>query len=357
MSMSLTTCRRASVRSSRCPPHWWLISATVALLLMACTPSGPPPKPLADLHQPGVSQIPGIISLHAPPMRGTIETLTTYMSAGVAAAPRVLFTLDDQLYTVGLDGSDLRSLGIQCSGQVSATPNGRWAACQRDADIVLTSLTAATPDNGRVIISDVRGNTTWLLDGRHLAVVSRSGGLCAIEIYLASPAFDQVQLSARLMFLQLSDSAGDCTIFGLAWSPDDSWLAFVAAGGPSHVYAMSMASLLPEILHSHSLFTFDVPSSMLLDLGRTGVFTPPSWSDEGTELALTFTGPDLRHITQVELTSRRSSSILSVPEGRIDAIAWTLDSKHLIFANGQFPCLECSYSFTPSHLYVYTPLT
>lgn len=336
-------------------PHWkQSMVLALILVLAACSAPASPPKPLADLHLPGITQIPGITTLHVPPDRGVIETLTTYQPAGAASSPRVLFTLDGQVYDVGQDGSGLRSLNMRCSGQISTTSDGRWVACQSGADVVLTSLIASPLDTAQTIIANERGDSAWLPDNQHLAVVSRTNGQCAISIYTASPTYDHFQLSALMTFAQFSVPNG-CSIFGLAWSPDGSWLAFVALGGPSRVYALSMVSILPEILRSRSLLMIAVSSNMVEAIGTTTVLTPPSWSRHKNGLALTFSGPDWSHITQVDIATRQQSVLLSVPEGRVDSVSWTPDGEHLVFAHGKPQCVECGSSFTPSHLYVYTP--
>src|SRR5579859_1587191 len=81
----------------------------LALVMAAgCSGNLRPLPPLPDLQLPGVTQIPGITTLHAAPQSGYIRAVATYMSPGQSAA-QILFTLDSELYTVGLDGSDLHT--------------------------------------------------------------------------------------------------------------------------------------------------------------------------------------------------------------------------------------------------------
>jgi hypothetical protein len=337
--------------------------ANLALLLAGCEQGLPAAKPLVDLHLPGVTKIQGIENLHSGPRRGVIDAVTAYMAGDGAQGAHVLFTEDHDLYDVGLDGSAPRSLALRCVGTVAVTADGRWAACLSDGGIALTALGARQPGGGHTVLPWSLGDPasasspTWAPDGHHLAVVTHQGSGCSIADYTVSPTYDAVRLTELLDFPEFvtQGSVLGCTISGLSWSPNGSWLAFVA---DSHftLYGLSLVPYLPLLLQpAGGPGTLIVPADMLIRLSNVEAFSPPVWSRVGGRLALTVVG-DLQSIVRIDLVTRQRTVLLSVNEGLIPAVSWTPDGRQLIFALSQIPpCPECGFSFTPSQLYVFTP--
>jgi Tol biopolymer transport system component len=349
---------------SHCAVRWGQFAACVglALLLIGCEHALPALKPLADLHLPGVTKIPGITNLHSGPGRGVIDTATAYPAGDGTSGAHALFTVDGDLYDVSLDGSAPRSLALICAGSVTVTADGRWAACDHNFGVALTDLTVRPPDGGHQILAGALGNPmyspTWAPDGHHLAVATHLGSGCAIAFYSASPGYDSFAMTALLDLPEFvtPGSGPGCSLFGLAWSPDGSWLALVNTDDYT-LYRLSLASFLPQILQSGGASTtLTVTPDMLTRLSTVAASSPPAWSRVADGLALTFVGSYQRTIVRMDMASRQQTVLLRVDEGVLRAVPWTPDSHQLVFVLSQVPrCPECAAAFTPSHLYVFTP--
>ena len=109
--------------------------ALTALLLSSCSGRFPPQKPLPDLHLPGLTQVPGVTTLHHGVGRGIITGLATASSLDPAAAPRAVISVDDELYDIGLDGSLPQQFSTACvdryqfSVNLAVSADGRWLYC------------------------------------------------------------------------------------------------------------------------------------------------------------------------------------------------------------------------------------
>lgn len=342
------------------------LSVFALLLVAGCSGSQRPLPPLPDLHLPDVTQIPGITTLHTAPQLGYIASVATFRPVG-QPAPRILFTVDGDLYSVGVDGSDPHSLQITCRDQVAVSPDGRWAVCvHADVYLAVISLTAAPPHNTRLLTLPAGpfagalqwGSPTWLPDNRHVAVVTHLDSGCSVAVYTLSASYDQIQMAGLLnipAFVTPGVGEPGCAVSVLSGSPDGTWLSFV---GETHsrftLYVLSVANVLTVLLQNSRPQSLTVSADQLIALGEA-FLTAPSWSRHGTDWLVTFTNRDSQHLTQIDVSTRESSTVLGVQHGEITSSAWTPDSKHLVFANGQRACIECPPSFTPSHLYVYTP--
>jgi hypothetical protein len=347
-----------------CSVRWVQGAALVslALLLVACEHALPALKLLTPLHLPGVSVIPGSTNL------GEITAIAAYVPAAEGTTgPHVLFTVNRDLYDVGLDGSDLRPLRLRqpCSSPISVTPNGQWAACQTTSGIELISLTTSSSDGSQLIVPnpDPSGivDLAWAPDSRHLAASTcATGG--PLAIYTVSPGYHSIQLAARLPIgppLTIDLGVSTCPVFDVSWSPDGAWLTFTTNTDRPTLYAVRLAEIVPHILSAvTSPISVIVSPDLLIRLGGTDHRTPPTWSTVSGQRAVTFVPADTDQegIARIDITTRKQTTLLRVNEGSIDAPAWTPDSRHLVFALGQHPVYpECEAAFTPSHLYVYTP--
>jgi hypothetical protein len=345
------------------------LTVPAAFALVACGGPPPPPAPLAPLRLPGVVAVSGVSGLHVGPGRGVIGQVAAYEPAGGAAAPRVLFTEDGELFDVGLDGTGLRSLRMSCDGPIAVAPGGRWVVCQTDGGIAISDLTAKPPDGGALLLTSsaynpstgLLGSPAWSPDGRLLAVVTTLASGCAVGVYVTTLPYRTIGLATVLDFpsLVLPGASRRCAISGLAWSPDGRWLAFTQFGDhrPYEIDGLLLASLPP--LGTRPVTpptTITVPARLLVPLGRSEVFAaPPSWSVLPSGLALTYPGPSERSIMRGAVPSGAAQTVLAVGQGTIDALAWTPDGHGLVFAQGDPGCAECAVVYRPSQLYVYTP--
>jgi hypothetical protein len=128
---------------------------------------------------------------------------------------------------------------------------------------------------------------------------------------------------------------------------------FLTPPKPPLIYALRLASLgLPPGPSGGAVVDVTVPRASLALVGETWKDGPPAWSETDGNLALTFADRD-RRIVRVDLASGARTTLVSVNEGTLDAVAWTPDSGQLVFALGD----PCSYvcGGRPSQLYVYTP--
>jgi WD40 repeat protein len=369
-----------------------LLPLLAACCLSGCSGGAGALPPLHDLHLPGVTQIASVQTL--PPRGsgayangGVIDQLVTYVSPptpsasnqGRAAPFHVVFLRDDALvYDVASDGSVLRHLDVlsACFVSLTVTPDGRWLTCSDRTSIYSYGLaqvlapSGPTPSPPQVAAPDGSvghfAHLTWAPDSQHFAAEIGLARGCAIGIFSMSAARDQVSLIARLDFpdLATTTSAGVlCEVTGLTWSPDGGWLAFSAPDpSPSAVYALSLASVLPDGLPTPpAVRSVTVTPAQLVFLGTNYPWGPISWhKGPGGESVTVVDGSrdsDLRHrrIIDIDLGTRRQTTLLLVDEGEIDALSWTPDGQHLVFAQGQPFCPDCQLAYTPSHLYVYTP--
>ncbi|HEV2238309.1 MAG TPA: hypothetical protein VGR57_16725 [Ktedonobacterales bacterium] len=330
------------------------------LTLVSCGGSPPPSPPLADLHLPGVTEIPGVSPLHRGPGTGEIEAVNAYLPSGGGAA-RALVTIDAGLYDLALDGSRLHTLDISCGWPVTVSPDGTWAACRDWHTVSFLPLTDAAPAaHPRVapLPSDTVTNALdWLPDGHHLAVLHTTNA-CAIVIYAldaASPsALTLVSTLTFPMFAQAS-LQHTCSLQGFAWSPDGAWLA-VSSPHPAETDLISLRAWFPDLMRLTAVPSeLTVTPAMLVRVDTTLAFAPLAWSAQNGRLTLTYANVELHQgqVRQFDVATRTSTILLSVPEGYIPALSWTPDGKQMVFAQSPGRCGEC-FKEPPSRLYVFT---
>jgi hypothetical protein len=357
---AIRRCRAADNR------RLWLGPMLVALLLAACSGPPSPQPPLPDLHLPGVTKIPGLANVPTKPTPGHYISLTTYPAAKGANEPRVLFVVDGALYDVGLDGSELQQIPLDVScGDISATVDGRWAACQGEGYggiLQVISLTANPPADVRQITFDDTGSVARAVlspAGHYLTAVSTLGGGCSIAIYAASAMLDSFRLRVVLSLPQFTAPGppSACLVSGLSWSPNEVWLAFEGESRTRDIYVLPIASLVSNIDQTDAApGTLAITPTMLTRLGRTGSTAPPAWSLFSGALAVTFVGGDGLSFVRVDLATHKQTTLLTVNDGELLAIAWTADSGHFVFSIHVPWCGDCGATPGPQFkLYVYTP--
>jgi hypothetical protein len=279
----------------------------------------------------------------------------------------VLFNVDEALYDVALDGSGLQPISLDgYCGAVSATADGRWAVCQDEGfgNLEVISLTANPPAVVHVAtIDETRSTGSAVLspDGHSLAAVSTYGGGCAIHVYNASASLDSFSLRAVLSLPQFLSpgSPALCTVSALSWSPDQTQLALVvdttAQPKDNGVYVLPVAALLPSRNPAEALpISLVVPPARLTRLGPAPAFQPPAWSRVTGALAVTLGG---NNIVRVNLSTHERTRLLTIPD-TVDswAVAWTSDSRQLVFSIEVIPCADCPSAPGPHFaLYVYAP--
>ncbi len=119
------------------------------LILTACGEPTGSRQPLPLLHLPHVARIPGAERLTASGP-GEITAIATYVPAGGDTQAHLLALVDDQdLYDMGIDGSNLHEVPLahSCFRSLSVTPDGRWGARQTDRGIEIFGLSGS--DQGK----------------------------------------------------------------------------------------------------------------------------------------------------------------------------------------------------------------
>jgi hypothetical protein len=300
-----------------------------------------------------------------------IEAVSAYgpPATGGGAAGAVV-SIEGLLADVSLQtgGPRLIPISTVCGSlPIAVTRDGTWIACTNGDDILVTPRAANSATDGQTLVradaGEVLQSPAWAPDGRRLAIVTNDGGGCAVALYAVSADHAQATRWALLRFPDLVDPTSDLprgTIFGLSWSPDGAWLGlmvdarFLAVRPEAPlIYALRLASLgLPPGPSGGAVVDVTVPRANLPLVGETWNHAPPAWSETDGRLALTFADQD-EHIVRVDLASGARTTLVSVNEGTLDAVAWTPDSGQLVFALGD----PCSYACggLPSQLYVYTP--
>ena len=356
--------------------RWMFMPLCIALLFSGCSGGLPAPQPLKDLHLSGVTQVPGITTIHPGVNLGKISAVVAYSAAGDLRTPHILFLLDGDLYDVKMDGSALRRIPLThpcISPSLSVTSDGKWLVCEDDEGDEISALTAQPSDGGRQILPNEAGNRvgdpSWSPDGHRIALVSHQGGGCSIALYATSSLYDHFELSAIIPLPEFATRGGasECSISDLSWSPDGTWIALVVNGLhgdhpgpllPAALYALHIAPIAREIPALGSPAVTIADASALLDLlGMTGVFAAPSWSRNASGWTITYVDGIQQAITSVDLVTGHQTQVLHIDEGILTTLSWAHDSSHLVFVQNSIPqCLECRAPMVPlpSHLYVYT---
>jgi WD40-like Beta Propeller Repeat len=339
-----------------------VVSLCAGMLLAGCSSPNLSVPPLRVLMVPNVRQIIVLTDLERRTGSRHLDGLTTYTSALPPHDQRMLFTLGDALYDVGVHDNDLIKRP-SCGFPISVTSDGHWAACREDSGIALVDLTAdsAHPRPGKQVLTsqgdDHLGFPNWGPDNRHLAVLSRMDSGCSLAFYRTTPSYDTFVLTATLAltaFVSSSPVGPVCDAANLLWSPDGRWFAFASGFQGGGLYVLSLQTLWPQILAAERLH-----EALHRQLGVDQVTKLPVKSNaslawqHGSRPTLTFVGFPGDHLQQIDVTTGEQATLFKTDETGLFGISWTPDDRHLVFGLGRGG--EPLVTPPPDQLYVYTP--
>src|SRR6266852_3640705 len=173
------------------------------MLLAGCSNPNLSEPPLRVLTLPSVRQVTALTDLETRTGGRHLYGLTTYISALPPHDQRILFTLGDALYDVGIETMDVIERP-SCGVPYAVTSDGHWLVCRQFGNIALLDLGTdnAHPRPSVQVLTYQDGDDpdvpTWGPDNRHLAALSRMDGGCAISIYRTKATYSAVVLTAVL---------------------------------------------------------------------------------------------------------------------------------------------------------------
>jgi hypothetical protein len=364
------------LRQTRTRTVLLLLLVVIAGMFGGCSPVIPAPKPLPDLHLPGVTQIPGVTNLHRGIRRGNIVGLTTALSLVPGDAPRAIIGVDDELFTIGFDGSTPRAIPTTCPMNrgvtLRTTADRRWLFCQGQSLTALPLPGANTPALEHILAlqtdtgaSVQELDTRWTVapDGRYVAVLMSARSQCALALYAVASSRDAVPLVGVLL-LPLSVSIprlGNCHLASPVWSPNGPtgpWLAFAHCEGTCSEWGFPPQSYLSRLSARQSPTILTVDQESLQEIAGASAGFSLTWTLAPEGLRLNYLHSF--GIWQTSLTTNTPHLLLALPQGvagGLSALAATPDTQGLVFAHSlwQDSCPECQGGETPSHLYYFTP--
>jgi hypothetical protein len=354
----------------------------VILALVGCTADATV-LPLTELQFPGVRKIAELAAVQHDGLIGDVATYTD----PVSSKTRIVFQAD-QLYTIGLDGRDLRALNgvLPCFGQLAVAPDGRWVACAVGGGIELVALVPGASHRSVQLLGggfgDHASSPAWSPDGSVVAVVvnypdaptSSPQSGCSVALFQFAAGHLSPHPIATLAFpMFINPKSTQCSLVRVSWSRDGAWLAVVGLEPEDDlhwgVYVLSLASY--AALSAASPGSPVAEAVAPADLTRVGemrnefdFLRPIAWSTVSGHPVLTYVANDITSnpILQVEPQSGLSTLLLNTTYddakgngfyGEVCGLAWTPDDAHLVF-------VECGYGNievhpTASKLFVYTP--
>jgi hypothetical protein len=324
----------------------WLCSIW---LLTACSGQYAP-LPLHDVHLPGVVRITAFDALTAPrSYLPQLEHIAVYQRGASVGEIHLLANTTSQLYEAGITDQAAHSIALThgtCSGEIATSWDSRWAACDANEGAVAFPVPLERTASEQPIMP---GGTpaqyfyapSWGPDTHSLAAGKvQTTGQGWVGFYRFSDSHDAVHLEASLT---IEGDAPISRLEPLLWSPDGQWLAVPGALLPirSLLTAPNGRTLTHATVLPGALAGLSVPTDGTIAWRSTGV--------HGASLTLV-RGPD---IIQHDAATGRETTLLSVPDGNMCALAWTQDGQHLIFqvcgiGSGEVAPL-------PAKLYMYTP--
>lgn len=336
-----------------------VLSLTLVLWLVACTPPPPSIAPLRPLHLPHVTRITALDQALGSSTSRRLEGMATYVppsapaqsSAGGAPAstpaPSDLHllgtTIVGTLYDVDVDRGTVFTVAVAdaCDAYLSVTADGRWAACGTEAGTETFTLGAPQPAHQGLLLENVGvqaryESVSWGPDSYSLAaVVFHADDSRSVNFYSVTYG---PQLIATLTF-------PDLVVDQASWSPDGQWLAVEASlpngiGGFTarllHVGPLLPGLTLPEDTSGRPPSTIVVTASMLEDLQGGDV----AWGPHEGEV--TYLGGN--GIVVRTLATGGEHTLLTQDSGNLCGLSWAPDGSRLVFQ-------ICGAA--PANLYVY----
>jgi hypothetical protein len=383
------------------------VLACALVTLAACSANAPGIGPffkpvfthqqLAPLTIPHVTRLAAFSRLAPSSDPDLIDSVSTFLPAG-QTNPRVLLTVDGAGYITRLDGGGASAINLPYPRySPGISPFGSWLACANETDqsydhpeIQVASISSGAAIDKFVAQLAAGGYylyPTWSPDGTRLAVLhdqedSTSWG-CAIGLYSSAPPYHHFKHLTEVTnldhFVYGFDENGfsTCSIDGLAWSPDGTWLAVLTQ---DELFLVPTTALLNGTITSSGATTLDLPDVDLVPVasvssdGRPSIFPGyfPTWDPHTgflTYLAV-FDGPTLeeeivtydpthaKQQVELRLPLVSSSTIAAYhPDTleHISAVAWTPDGQQMLLVLDQnVGCVDCALTY-PSEVYLYTP--
>src|SRR5258706_11039750 len=116
-----------------------MVGLCAGVLLAGCSTPIPSVPPLRMLTLPGVRQVTALTDLEKRSGSRQLVGLTTYTSALPPHDQRMLFTLGDALYDVGVETTDVIERP-SCGVPYAVTTDGHWVVCRQAGSIALLDL-------------------------------------------------------------------------------------------------------------------------------------------------------------------------------------------------------------------------
>jgi hypothetical protein len=153
---------------------------------------------------------------------------------------------------------------------------------------------------------------------------------------------------------------GACEMGDVGWSPDGTWITFIAGrpgvGVESHLHAVDLrANALPSAPAADPAKVITIPSSAVNDLRAVRnlgvVGTTLTWPQAFDTVSM----PAGNQIININLRTNERHVILSVEDAQFCAASWTPDGSQLFFALCRPYNSNPDTSGPPVQLYIYTP--
>lgn len=339
-----------------------MVGLCAGVLLAGCSSEHSLLPPIRPLTLPGVRQLTAVTDLEKRTGSRHLYGLTTYTSPRAPHDQRILFTLGDTLYDVGVETMDVIERP-SCGVPYAVTFDGHWVVCRHFGNIALLDLAtdSAHPHPSVQVLTSQDGADpdipNWGPDNRHLAILNRMDGGCAISVYRTTPNYSAVVLTAVLAlttFVLTTPTASSCDAYGLRWSPDGHWFAFASPSHTVAIYALSLQTLWPQILAAESrreVLHRRLGADQVTKL-RVKSSTRLAWQ-HGSRPTLTVVGFLADRIEQVDIATGAETTLFEQHEAGLFGIAWTPDDRHLVFTLERDG--EPLFTPPPDQLYVYTP--
>ena len=238
-------------------------------------------------------------------------------SPGIAAT-RMLYVLNNRVWTVDADGAGARPATASGRTAYSPTwhPDGRRFAFTEFTDGKAAVVLQTLASSNRVLIPTTQTTTNIT------PAISPTGRSIVFSRAMDRAVFALHQVNlADLCCVERLTVGRFAENLSPTYSPDGQRIAFVSnrAGSPQ-IYVMSSDGTNQELF---------VP----FDYGVTGGSFAPDWSPDGLKVAFHRAMAGGFQVLVFDLTTHRVQQVTS--EGRNEDAAWAPDSRHLVFSSSR----------------------